>query len=198
MGIARRLVLNEIPPTILDDMSIFYQMQENRTPKDLLDVITFYPPRGQAAIYLTLEYINLGLGKVMPYDVFFPYEDDYYRMVDLIWADESDEKLATIVSLMMDDLRIVTAPFEKSITKTGKIRKNSKCSPEALMSYGVMMDAVSRILKIFRTMTEDDINRLLNDRTQEGSVLYFNEIEKISDGIIEELMRGMMKSFNLD
>ena len=164
----------------------------------MLDVITFYPPRGQAAIYLTLEYINLGLGKVMPYDVFFPYEDDYYRMVDLIWTDGSDEKLATIVSLMMDDLRIVTAPFEKSITKTGKIRKNSKCSPEALMSYGVMMDAVSRILKIFRTMTEDDINRLLNDRTQEGSVLYFNEIEKISDGIIEELMRGMMKSFNLD
>jgi len=60
------------------------------------------------------------------------------------------------------------------------------------------MDAISRILKIFRTMTEDDINRLLSDRTQEDCVLYFNEIEKISDGIIEELMGGMMKSFNLD
>lgn len=124
----------------------------------------------------------------MPYDGFFPHEDDYYLMVGLICSDESNEKLATIVSLMMDDLRIVTTPFEKSITKTGKIRKNSKCLPKDLMSYGVMMDAVSRILNVFRTLTEVDINSLLNDRTLEGSVLYFNEIEKISDGIIEDLM----------
>lgn len=173
-------------------------MEEKHTPKDLLDVITFYPARGQAAIYITLEYVNLGLGKVMPYDGFFPYEDDYYRMVEYILSNESDERLSVIVSLMMDDLRIVTNSFAKSITKTGKIRKNSKYSPEELMSYGVMMDAVNRILKIFRTMTEDDINRLLADRTQEGGVLYFNEIEKLSDGIIMDLMGGMMKSMNMD
>lgn len=173
-------------------------MEEKRTPKDLLDVITFYPARAQAAIYITLDYVNQGLGKVMPYDGFFPYEDDYYRMVEYICSGESDERLSVIVSLMMDDLRTVTTPLAKSITKTGKIRKNCKYSPEYLMSYGVMMDAVNRILKVFRTMTEEDINRLLESRTLEGSVLYFCEIEKISDGIIMDLMGGMMKSMNMD
>lgn len=124
-------------------------MEEKRIPKDLLDVITFYPVRVQAAIYITLDYVNQGLGHVMPYDGFSPYEDDYYRMVEYIWANESDERLSVIVSLMMDDLRIITNPFAKSITKTGKIRKNSKYSPEELMSYGVMMDAVNRTLKVF-------------------------------------------------
>ena len=129
-----------------------------RQPKDLLDVITFYPARAQAAIYITLEYVNLGLGKVMPYEGFFPYEDDYYQMVEYIWAGESDEKLSVIASLMMDDLRIITAPLAKSITKTGKIRKNSKYSTEEFMSYGVMMDAINRILQIFRNMDEATVN----------------------------------------
>lgn len=173
-------------------------MQEERTPKDLLDVITFYPARAQAAIYITLDYVNQGLGKVMPYDGFFPYEDDYYRMVEYICFGESEEGLSVVVSLMMDDLRILTTPLSKSVTKTGKIRKNSKCSPEELMSYGVMMDAINRILKVFRTMTEEDINRLLESRTQDGSMLYFSEIEKISDGIIMDLMGGMMKSMNME
>ena len=38
-------------------------------------------------------------------------------------------------------------------------------------------------------MSEDDINRLLESRTPEGSMLYFSEIEKISDGIIMDLKR---------
>ena len=173
-------------------------MKEKQTPKDLLDVITFYPARAQAAIFLTLEYVNLGLGKVLPYDGFLPYEDDYYRMVEHIWADKSDEGLSAIVSLMMDDLRIVVTPMQASLTKTGRIRKNSRFSPEELIPYGVMMDAICRILETFKTMSETDINRLLNDRSQEGRVLYFNEIEKISDRIIMDLMDGMMKSMNIE
>ena len=35
-------------------------MEEKRIPKDLLDVITFYPVRVQAAIYITLDYVNQG------------------------------------------------------------------------------------------------------------------------------------------
>lgn len=46
-------------------------------------------------------------------------------------------------------------------------------------------------------MTEEDINRLLENRAQEGSVLYFSEIEKISDGIIVDLIGGMMKSMGM-
>lgn len=168
-------------------------MQEKRTPKDLLDVITFYTPRNQAAIYITLDYVDQGLGKVMLFDGFFPYEDDYYRMVEYICSEESDERLSVILSLMMDDLRILTKPLDKSITKTGKIRKNSKCSPEYLMSYGVMMDAINRILQLFSKMSEDAINHLLDDRTLDGGILYFSEIEKLSDGIIMDLMGGMMK-----
>ena len=42
-------------------------------------------------------------------------------------------------------------------------------------------------------MSEDTINHLLDDRTLDGGVLYFSEIEKLSDGIIMDLMGGMMK-----
>ena len=173
-------------------------MQEKRTPKDLLDVITFYPARGQAAIYLTLDYVDQGLGKVMPYNGFLPYEDDYYRMVEHICSGSSNEILSRILSLMMDDLRILVEPLKKSFTKTGKVRKNSKYSPEYLMSYGVMMDAINRILQKFRTMTENDMNRLLESRKMEGRILYFEEIEKLSDGIIVDLMGEMMKSMKMD
>ena len=173
-------------------------MQEERLPKDLLDVITFYPACGQAAIYLTLDYVDQGLGKVMPYNGFLPYEDDYYQMVEAVCLGESDEILSRILSLMMDDLRIVTTPLAKSLTKTGKVRKNCKYAPEALLSYGVMMDAINRILRIFRTMTEADIKCLLESRKMEGRVLYFEKIEKLSDGIIEEMMGEMKKAMKMD
>ena len=61
---------------------------------DGYDVITFYPACGQAAIYLTLDYVDQGLGKVMPYNGFLPYEDDYYQMVEAVCLGESDEILS--------------------------------------------------------------------------------------------------------
>lgn len=171
--------------------------QEKHTPKDLLDVITYYTPRNQAAIFLTLEYVNMGLGKVMPYVGFFPYEDDYYRMVEHICMEKPDDEiLSRILEIMMMDLRTIVGPMEKCFTKTGRIRKNSKYSIDNLMSYCTMMDAVKRILKIFSTMPEADINRLLDDRTLEDGVLYFNEIEKLSDRIMLDMMNGMMNTFN--
>lgn len=168
-------------------------MAEERKPQDLLDVITFYPPRNQAAIYIALEYVNTGLGKAMVYDHFLPYEDDYYRMLECLTGNGSDEKLSIITSLLMMDLRTLTAPLQKCITQTGKIRKSTKYTPEYLMSYGIMLDALNRILKVFHTLPETSINHLLEDRTMEDGVLYFHEIEKISDGVIMEMMKGMME-----
>ena len=172
-------------------------MQEKRHPKDILNAITLYTPRNQAAIFITLEYVNLGLEKVMPYSDFYPYEDDYYRMIEHICSKGSDEQLIRILELMMMDLRCLVAPFEKSITKTGKIRKNSKYSPDHLIPYGIMMDALIRIMKKFHTMSECNINHLLEDRTIENGILYFHEIEKLSDCIIVEMMNEMMNTFNI-
>ena len=105
----------------------------------------------------------------------------------------SDEVLSRILSIMTSDLRTLVDPLAKSLTKTGRIRKNCRLSPELLMNYGMMMDTIHRILKIFHTMSESDINRLLEDRVLEGSVLYFNEIEKLSDRIIMDMMEKMMR-----
>ena len=57
-----------------------------------------------------------------------------------------------------------------------------------------MMDVLSRILKKFHTMSEAEINRLLEDYTQEDGVIYFNAIEKLSDEIAMDMMGGMMES----
>ena len=56
------------------------------------------------------------------------------------------------------------------------------------------MDVLTRILKKFHTMSEAEINRLLDDYTQEDGVIYFNEIEKLSDEIAMDMMEGLMQS----
>jgi len=57
-----------------------------------------------------------------------------------------------------------------------------------------MMDVLSRILKRFHTMTEAEINQLLEDYTQEeGGMIYFNAIEKLSDSIAMDMMGNMMQ-----
>lgn len=161
---------------------------------NILNALSLYPPRNQAAIYLTLEYVNLGLGRVFPYTYFLPYDDDYYQMVECIFYKEGDEKLSRVLSLMRMDLETLIEPLQKAFTKTGKIRKNSKISPEELVPYGMMMDVMSRILKRFHTMTEAEINQLLEDRTQEeNGMIYFNAIEKLSDGIAMDMMGNMMQ-----
>ena len=160
----------------------------------ILKALSCYTPRNQAAVYITLEYVNLGLGKVFSYSHFPPYEDDYYRMLECVLNKESEEKLSRILSLMQMDLDTLAFPLLKAFTKTGKIRKNTKISPELLLPYGMMMDVLQRILMKFHTLSEADINRLLDDYTQEDGVIYFNAIEKLSDEITMEMMGGMMQS----
>lgn len=161
---------------------------------NILEGLSCYTPRNKAAIYIALEYVDLGLGKVLPYSHFPPYEDDYYSMLECIIHKESEEKLSRILSLMQMDLETLLSPLQKAVTKTGKLRKNSKFSPEYLVPYGMLIDVLARILKKFHTMSEAEINRLLDDYTQEDDVFYFNEIEKLSDEIAMDTMGGMMLS----
>ena len=160
----------------------------------ILKALSCYTPRNQAAAYITLEYVNLALGRAFPYSHFPPYEDDYYRMLECIIYKESEEKLSRILSIMQMDLETLITPLQKAFTKTGKIRKNSKVSPELLVPYGMMMDVLRHILMKFHTLSEADINRLLEDYTQENGVIYFNAIEKLSDEIAMDMMGGMMES----
>ena len=95
---------------------------------------------------------------------------------------------------MQMDLETLMSPLQKAFTKTGKLRKNSRFSPDILVPYGMMMDVLTRILKKFHTMSEAEINRLLDDYTQEDGVIYFNEIEKLSDEIAMDMMEGLMQS----
>ena len=45
----------------------------------------------------------------------------------------------------------------------------------------MMMDVMSRILKRFHTMTEAEINQLLEDRTQEeNGMTYFNALKSLA------------------
>ena len=115
-------------------------------------------------------------------------------MVECIIYKDSDDILSRILSLMRMDLETLIEPLQKAFTKTGKIRKNSKISPEELVPYGMMMDVLSRILKRFHTMTEAEINQLLEDRTEEAEgMIYFNAIERLSDDIAMNMMGNMMQ-----
>ena len=115
-------------------------------------------------------------------------------MVECIIYKDSDDILSRILSLMRMDLETLIEPLQKVFTKTGKIRKNSKISPEELVPYGMMMDVLSRILKRFHTMTEAEINQLLEDRTEEADgMIYFNAIERLSDDIAMNMMGNMMQ-----
>lgn len=159
---------------------------------NLFEAISLYPVRNQVAIYITLDYINLGLDRIMPYNYFLPYEDDYHYMLEKFCAGASDEELSRMVSLLVMDLETLLAPIQKAFTKTGKIRKNCKLSEQTMISYGILLDALQRILKHFHTLTEQEINHLLEDREIHNGRIFFNTIEELSDQIISDMFGGMI------
>lgn len=164
----------------------------NNSLSNIFSAISLYPTRNQVAIFITLDYINLGMDRVMPYNYFFPYEDDYHSMLERLCADAIDEELSRMVSLLVMDLETLLAPMQKVFTKTGKIRKNCKMNESTMMSYGLLLDALQRILKHFHTLSESEINELLEDREIDEGCIYFNSIEELSDEIIADMFGGMV------
>lgn len=162
----------------------------NDSLSNLFNAIALYPIRNQVAIFITLDYINLGMDRVMPYNYFLPYEDDYHSMLEKLCSDATDEELSRMISLLVMDLETLLSPMQKAFTKTGKVRKNCKMSESTLMSYGLLLDALQRILKHFHTLSEQEINQLLEDREIDEGCIYFNSIEELSDEIIAAMFGG--------
>lgn len=55
----------------------------------------------------------------------------------------------------------------------------------------MLASALKHTLKTLSPMLEKEVNRLLNDREQEGGIVYFNAVEKLADKIIAQVMKDI-------
>ena len=92
-------------------------ISESRKPevKSPVDVIGYYPVRGQAVIYLLLEYVNHALGAVMPYVGVAAYEEAFDRMVGLLVSGATDEALSFPLDRLSDELGTLWRMFEAHV-----------------------------------------------------------------------------------
>lgn len=172
-------------------------ISESRKPevKSPVDVIGYYPVRGQAVIYLLLEYVNHALGAVMPYVGVAAYEEAFDRMVGLLVSGATDEALSVPLDCLSDTLGALWRMFEetaaewaKGITPPDALQANE----EQLLGACALAVALEEILLSLRRLPPDEIVALLDERSDCDGLPCFGAIEGMSDRIAQAVIDRMM------
>ena len=172
-------------------------ISESRKPevKSPVDVIGYYPVRGQAVIYLLLEYVNHALGAVMPYVGVAAYEEAFDRMVGLLVSGATDEALSVPLDCLSDELGALWRMFEetaaewaKGITPPDALQANE----EQLLGACVLAVALEEILLSLRRLPPNEIVALLDERSDCDGLPCFGAIERMSDRIAQAVIDRMM------
>ena len=128
-----------------------------------------------------------------------------------------------LVKLLANDARIVLSTIPDMMKEMQYKNYDFDTMPMGffLNSIGLMMlaSALQHTLKSLSTMSEKEVNRLLNDRSQEGGIVYFNALEKLgisvkegTDGVIsltdigkneitkttDELVKAISEAYGVD
>ena len=172
-------------------------ISESRKPevKSPVDVIGYYPVRGQAVIYLLLEYVNHALGAVMPYVGVAAYEEAFDRMVGLLVSGATDEALSVPLDCLSDTLGALWRMFEetaaewaKGITPPDALQANE----EQLLGACALAVALEEILLSLRRLPPNEIVALLDERSDCDGLPCFGAIEGMSDRIAQAVIDRMM------
>lgn len=172
-------------------------ISESRKPevKSPVDVIGYYPVRGQAVIYLLLEYVNHALGAVMPYVGVAAYEEAFDRMVGLLVSGATDEALSVPLDCLSDTLGALWRMFEetaaewaKGITPPDALLANE----EQLLGACALAVALEEILLSLRRLPPDEIVALLDERSDCDGLPCFGAIKGMSDRIAQAVIDRMM------
>lgn len=176
-------------------------ISESRKPevKSPVDVIGYYPVRGQAVIYLLLEYVNHALGAVMPYVGVVAYEEAFDRMVGLLLSGATDEALSFPLDRLSDELGTLWRMFEETAVEWEEGMTPPadalQANEEQLLGACALAVALEEILLSLRRLPPDEIEALLNERSDHDGLPCFGAIEGMSERIARAVI-GRIQSVN--
>lgn len=162
----------------------------------LIDIVDKYSVRNQAAIYMTLHYADMALPVSVLSDC-LPFDDDLYRLVEILSTRGSDEQIAPIVELLGKDLKQLLKSYMVAVADN-EGHSTPRPVEEAMMSFAILCSMLENILREFHTMKAEEISILLDDMERVGNSLYFNAIETFSDKHLlaaESFIAADMKAF---
>lgn len=160
----------------------------------IIDIVGKYPVRNQAVLYMTLHYADMALPVSVLRD-FLPFDDDLYRLVEILSTKGSDEQIAPVVESLGKDLKLLYKSYMGADFESYSTPRNDE---ESMLSFLILCTMLENILREFHMMRAEDINALLDDMEREGNSLYFNAIEAFSDKLLlaaDRFMADDMKVF---
>lgn len=164
--------------------------------EQIIDIVGEYPVRNQVALYMTLHYADMALPASVLRD-FLPFDDDLYRLVEILSAKGADEQIAPVVESLGKDLKLLYESYMGVMANLAAY-STTRNDEESMLSFVILCAMLENILREFHTMRAEDINALLDDMEREGDSLHFNAIEAFSDKHLlaaERFMADDMKAF---
>lgn len=147
--------------------------------EQIIDIVGKYPVRNQAVLYMTLHYADMALPVSVLRD-FLPFDDDLYRLVEIMSTKGSDEQIAPVVESLGNDLKLLYNTYMGAVADFESY-STPRNDEESMLSFAILCTMLENILREFHMMRAEDINALLDDMEREGNSLYFNAIEAFSD-----------------
>lgn len=161
----------------------------------LIDCVEKYPVKSQALIWLLINNISMGLPSPLPLNDFLPFDDDFHSLLEQVCKNTPEQTWKPLTELLADDARTVLSTIPDVIHEIEVKNYDFDTMPMGFFfnSIGLMMlaSALKLTLKTLSPMPETEVNRYLNDRTQEGGIVYFNAIEKLADKIIIQVLKDI-------
>ena len=137
----------------------------------------------------------MGLPSPLPLNDFLPFDDDFHNLLEQVCTSAPEQTWKPLVKQLANDARIVLSTIPDMMKEMQNKNYDFDTMPMGffLNSIGLMMlaSALQHTLKTVSTMSEKEVNRLLNDRSQEGGIVYFNALEKLADKIILQVMKDI-------
>lgn len=154
----------------------------------ILDCITKYPIRNQVAFYVILAYVDMGVYPLTSISNDPSFSNYYMGLLYRIDGNAEDKDFEGILSFLNRDLK-------------NYFHDNIRRCPNGEMSMEEAEDAVStmliflfsmEILQIMHTMQPEEINALLDNRTMDGDMMIFPDIEELSDKVLHNVLHNVM------
>ena len=106
------------------------------------DIIDKYSIKAQAAIYVILEEVNIGMNSTLPITEWPPYDYDIQMLVDSVVSKQYDHEFETSVTTVAMDFRDTMENLPKLVEGIKKGKYKLENNEDRLMNYGTMVDVV--------------------------------------------------------
>ena len=165
---------------------------------EFADIISKYPLRAQAAIYMILEGVNILIAGSLPLTDYPSYDYDINLLVETVIEKKPDEELRAPLALLSMDLKSTLAILTDTFNRYPKSDARSIESQMDLLSYGTLLHALHDTLTLMSKKTQSEVEALLNDCTVIDGQPSFDSIERISTQILSGVVGNLQRFVESD